>query len=111
LKRDLRAAVVADDHQALVERVDPEVVRVAVRNGDLGEGHTAVDRAVQGSIECVDDVLLLRIGHDVRVVPGTLAELVLAVRAGPCRPAVVGAVHASCRLRLDDRPDAVRIRW
>ncbi len=106
---DLRAPVVRDDHAVRVGRVDPQVVRVAVRHLDRVERLPAVHGAVHARVERVDGVRVLRVGLHVRVVPGALAQLVLAVRARPGGAAVVGAVDAALRLRLEDRPDPVGI--
>ena len=109
---DIRAAVVGVDHVHRVVRVDPEVVVVAVRHADaLGEGLAAVNGLVETHIQPVHGVLVLRVGVDVDVVPGALAQVGVAVDPGPAFAAVVRAVEAALfALRLDQRPDAVRVR-
>ena len=107
---DLRAAIVRDRHEPLVGGVDPEVVHIPVRDGDLGEGDPTVDRAPERGIEHIDHMLLLRVGAHMRVVPGALPQLVLRVGARPGGAAVVTAVQPPRGLRLDDRPDAIGVR-
>ena len=69
----------------------------------------AVDGLEELDVQDVDRVGALRVGDDVRVVPGPLAELVLVVDARPLLAAVVRPEEAPL-LRLDDRADAVRPR-
>src|SRR5579884_1467543 len=98
-------AVVALDHAPRVVRVNPQVVVVAVRDGHVLEDLAAVVRAPQADVEHPDGLGVLRIGDDVHVVPGALAQLALLGELVPVLTAVVGAVHRAL-LALDDGPDA-----
>ena len=109
---DIRAAVVGVDHVHRVLGIDPEVVVVAVGDADaLGEGPAAVNGLVETDIQAVHRVLVVRVGEDVDVVPGALAQVRVAVDAVPGLAAVVGAVEAAgFSLGLDEHPDAVGVR-
>src|SRR5262249_26856840 len=93
--------VVALDHAARVLRVYPEVVIVAVGNGNVVEGLAAVMRAEELDVEHPDGLRILWVGDDVHVVPGTLAQLALLAKPLPGGAAVVG---------LDDGVDAAGAR-
>jgi hypothetical protein len=54
VERDVGAAVVALDHPARVVGRDPQVVVVAVRHRDRGEGLPPVERAVEAGVEDVE---------------------------------------------------------
>ncbi len=110
VQRHLRAAVVRHDHDLRVGRVDPEVVDVAVGHRNLLERLAAVHRAMEADVQSVDRVLVHRVSDDMGVVEGSLPQLVLAVHPLPRLSCVVGAVDAAIGLRLDDRPDTVRVR-
>ena len=105
---DVGAAVVALDHALRIVGRDPQIVIVAVRRADGGEGAAAVDRTVHADVERVDCVGVLRVGEDVAVIPGALAQDVLVVDLGPGAAAVVGAEDAAIG-GFHQRPDAVRI--
>ncbi len=103
---DGAAAVVAQDHALRVGGVDPEVVVVAVGRGDLMEGGAAVDGAPHFDVQAPDGIRVLRVGREVGVVPGALAEVAVLVEALPGLAAVVGAEDAPL-LVLDQGPNAV----
>src|SRR6266566_4209142 len=79
---------------------------VAMRRPQLRERPAAVHGAIHPRVQHVDRLGILRIGVNVRVVPGALAEIALLVRAAPRIAAVVGSEDAS-RVRLHDSPYAV----
>ena len=106
--RDGGAAVVALDHAVRIVGRDPQVVIVAVRRAKVAERAAAVDRTVNAHIERVDRVGILRVGEDVRVIPGALPQDVLIVHLGPVAPAIVGAEQAAVG-GLHQRPHALRI--
>src|SRR5207249_1539850 len=95
------AAVVAEDHPAGIVRIDPQVVVVAVRHGQVREALPAVGRLVHVDVGQVDRVGVLRVGVDPRVVPRALADLVLVVDVGPLLAVVLAAEEAAV-LRLDE---------
>src|SRR5690606_20477642 len=105
----LRATVIAQDHAPVVVRVDPQVVGVAVLDGDRLEGLAAVDRAPHVDVQDVDGVGVLRVGIDVVVVPGALAQVAVLAAARPGFPVVVRAEHRAV-LGLDDGPNPARLR-
>src|SRR5690606_14751311 len=105
----LRATVIAQDHAPVVVRVDPQVVGVAVLDGNRLEGLSGVDRAPEVDVQDVDGVGVLRVGVDVVVIPGALAQVAVLAAARPGRAVVVRAEHGAV-LGLDDGPDAPRLR-
>ena len=105
---DVHAAVVALDHPLGIRGIDPQIVVVAMRRADGAEGATAVVRSHALHVEHPDHVGVERIGEDVRVVPGALAQASLLVRLLPCAAAVVRAIDATL-VGLDHRPDAIGI--
>ncbi len=112
--RDVDAAVVARDHPPGVERVDPQVVVVAMiqtRGGEDLEGPAAVDAFEQRHVGHPDLLRIDRIHRHGRVVPGALPELAIGRGQRPALAAVVRAVEPAL-LRLDQRidPPAVRRR-
>src|SRR5207247_5589041 len=58
--------------------------------------------------EAVDDVLVLRIGEDVRVIEGALPQLAIVVRLRPRRSAIVRAEYAAVVV-LDERVHAAAV--
>ncbi len=106
VERDAGAAVVPLDHAPGIPGVDPEIVVVAVRRGDLGEGAPAVGRLPHLEIGHVDRVGVDRVREDVAVVPGAMDQVAVVGDELPRSPAVVRAVEARAR-RLDDGPDAI----
>src|SRR5581483_11586921 len=107
---DVGAAVVALDHRAGIIGRDPQVVVVTVRRAHRCEGLAAVLRLPHRGVEHVERAGVLGIGEDVRVVPGALDEVAVAVDQAEAAAAVVAAVDAPLLLVLDERPDAVRAR-
>ena len=93
-----------------IVRIDPDVVMIAVRAvADVGERLAAVGRAERARVQRVDDVLVLVIGEDVRVVERALADVAAGVDHLPGRAGIVGHQQAAV-LVLDQRVDAVGIR-
>ena len=91
VERHAGAAVVSLDHPSGVRRIDPEVVVVAVRGGDLAERLAAVDGLPQAIVRHPYRVDVDGIGEDVHVVPGTPAKACLLAAPLPGGAAVVGA--------------------
>src|SRR5262249_34851288 len=65
-----------------------------------------VDRFPRLQVEDVDRVGILRVGHDVAVIPGPAAQAPIVVDTLPRRAAVVRAKQPAI-LRLDDRPHPI----
>ena len=105
--RDRHAAVVGIDHVAAVERVDPEVMIVAVRGFDCAEGAPGVDRLEHRGIHDPDDVRVLRVGRDLHVVPAARLDQAIARLQRPRPAGIVGPVQPAA-LGLHDRVHAVR---
>src|SRR5205807_6993347 len=82
------AAIVALDHAIGIVRRDPERVIVAMRRVQRGVSVAAINRAVYPHVEDVDCIGAARVGEDVGVIPGALAQNVLLVDAGPGAAAV-----------------------
>ena len=104
VERDRRTAVVPLDHPPRVVRVDPEVVVVPVPDPPFLERLPAVRGAPRADVQDVHDVRVLRVGEDVRVVPGALDQLAVLGDAGPFLAAVVGPEEAPL-LGLDEGED------
>src|SRR5207253_2637180 len=85
-----------------IVRVDPEVVVVAVRDRLPQERLAGVARAVGVDVEDPDRLRVLRVGEEVRVVPGALPQLAVLRALGPAGAAVLRAEHAAVG-RLDER--------
>ncbi len=92
VERDFGAAVVAVNHAARVARVDPQIVIVAMRRGDLGEGLATVSRFPEIEVVDVDRVRILRVGGEVHVVPGARDQLRVVADLLPVRAVVIRAV-------------------
>src|SRR6266540_2352220 len=69
VERHAGPAIVALDHAARAPWVDPQIVVVAVRRGQLGEGTPAIARPPGLDVEHVDGLGVARVGEDVAVVP------------------------------------------
>ena len=107
---DLDPAVMAGDHPAGVGRVDPDVVVVAVVEARHAlEGLAAVDAPEHRDIRAPDDVGVMRVHDDRRIVPGALAQQPVARRQRP-RPAAVIRPEQSPLVGLDDRVNPPPIR-
>ena len=102
VERHAGAAVVALDHAAVIRGVDPEVVIVAVRRGDLAERLAAVGGLPQGVVGDPHGVDIHGVGEDVHVVPGAAAEPRLLAAPLPGRAAARPA-HARRSDRLQRR--------
>ena len=107
--RDVPAAVVAVDHPHRIVGIDPEVVVVAVPRPDRHvERLAAVGRFVEAGVQRVHRVLRFRVGENVRVVEGALAQLALVVHLRPRRAAVVGSEDAAIFV-FDERVETVAV--
>ena len=107
VERDAGAAVVAFDHAARPQWVDPQVVVVAVRCGHFAEAHTAVGGLPHLQIGDVDGVAVYRVGEDMRVVPGPVHEVAVRRDLRPALAVVVTAVQACLvTFGFDQGPDA-----
>ncbi len=107
VERHVGAAVVRIDHPIRLVWRDPQVVVVAVRHADRPKRLPAVARPIEAGVERVDDVGILRIGIDPRVVERPLPESALLVDPGPGRAAIIRAEHAAAVV-LHDGVDAPR---
>src|SRR5207247_6709240 len=106
---DRAGAVVAEDDVLRVARIDPEVVMVAVRAlADLRERPAAVCRSERARVQRVDDVPVVRIGEDVRVVESALTDIAARVHQLPRRARICGGEEAPV-LGLDQRVHTVRV--
>src|SRR5204862_3454304 len=77
--RDVRPTVVPLDHALRIVPRDPHVVVVPVRIGQVPERGPAVGRLVGEDVGGVDDVGVLGVREDARVVTRALPQLALAV--------------------------------
>ena len=92
---DTGAAVVALYHEVGIVGVDPEHVGIAMRHTDAGESFAPIDGLHEADIEVVDRVFVFGVGINARVVPGALADAVVATNPGEGFTPVVGAVQAA----------------
>src|SRR5271169_4423351 len=90
-----RASVVAVDQALGIRGVDPERVIVPVGHTYPAERLAAVIGSVGSRIKDVHRVGSLRIGENVRVVPGTLAKTVVIGHEAPRLTSVVGAMDSA----------------
>ena len=67
-------------------------------------GSSTINRFVEACIQNIDGIGALRIGEDVRVVPGTLAQVAPFVDTHPGIAAIIGTKDATI-FSLDDRPE------
>ena len=109
IERYRHAAIVRVDQVAGIAGIDPELVIVAVRGGQLREPYTAIDRLHHRRVHHVHEVGVGRIGRDVHVVPRTALDQPVVAREPPALAGVVRPIEAAL-LRLHDRVDAVRVR-
>src|SRR5690348_7431645 len=79
---------------------------VAVRRVDAAEGGAGIRRAIHARIQDVDLVGILRIGKNVREVPGALREAVILIQLAPGRARIVRTEQAAV-FRLDQRVHAL----
>jgi hypothetical protein len=105
---DVSAGVRRVQHVVVVVRVDPHVVRIAAGKLLLRERLAAVARAERADVLDVDEVLVLGVGEDVRVVERALAEPSLVVGERPGGARVVRAEQPAV-LVLDEREHAIWI--
>ncbi len=75
---------------------------------DVGQGLAAVGRAIAADVEQVDGVFGHRIGDDVRVVEGPLADVPVVVRHRPRLAAIVRGEEAAFFV-FDQRVDTIRV--
>ena len=107
---DARATVVPFDHPPVVVRGDPQVVGVTVRDAAHGgEAPAAVGGLEEVDVVHVHDVGVFRVGVDLGVVPGALAQGAVTVDPLPCDPRIAGPVDPA-RVGLDEGEDALRIQ-
>ena len=97
-------AVAGLDHALSIVRRDPQIVIVSVRLVQYGEVLSTVRALHQRDVRCIHEIRIDRVCHDTRVVPGALANAVVAVDEAPRRAGVVRAIEAA-RIGLDERPD------
>ena len=108
-----RTAVIRDDEIIRVVRVDPQVVKIAVRAREVLPRPAAVIRTQSRRAEDVDRVLALRVDKKFDVIPGPLRQTIV-VRDLPPAFAGIGrneqAALILVRIALDQRPDLFRVR-
>ena len=106
---DVRTTVVRFDHAHRIIRSDPDAVIVAMRRWNRRVALAAIGGAVETRVQEIHRVRILRIGKQVCVVPGALAQIIVLVDAHPGVAAIVGSKHAAL-FGLDQGVDALRIR-
>ena len=106
---DRRTAIIGIGEDLRVARVDPEAMIVAMGRVDDGKGLAAVDGAGERRVDDPDDVGILRVGHDVGVVPGARADQPVIAEPAPALAGVIRAVEPAI-FSLDDGEHAVGIR-
>src|SRR6266498_5470513 len=109
VERDAGTAVVPLDHALGVTRIDPQVVVVAVRCGNLEERSPTVDRFPALVVEDPHRVGVLWVSENMLVVPGTPLQVAVVTDQLPGRSTIVGPVEPAV-LSLDSRPHAPRFR-
>ena len=111
VEADASAAVVALNHAPIVSAIDPEAVVVTVGRSHLAEALAAVSRLPHTQIKHIDGLGILRIGEDVHVIPGALAQIGLIAEQLPGVAEVVGSVEARFIgvFGLDQRPHTPRL--
>lgn len=72
---DICAAVVRFDHAVGIVGGDPQAVIVAVRRADGLKAASAIGRPEEAYVEEINFVGVFRVGEDVGVIPGALANL------------------------------------
>jgi len=89
-------------------RVDPQVVIVAVglTAAERAQGLATVGRAIGADVEQIDEILVLRIRGDVRVVKRALADVPVFVDQRPGGAGVV-ADEQPALFVFDQRVDAI----
>ena len=93
--RHATAPIVGRHHPGRVVGVNPEIVVVAVRNGDgFVELHTPIGRFIEAHIEAIDAVFVLWIGIDSGIIKRPLPQFSLLVNALPRHSGIVGTVNA-----------------
>ena len=103
-------AVVGDDEMRGIVRINPQIVKVAMRAvADVRRRFAAILRAKHRGVLQVDDVRILGIGEDVRVVEGALANRAVLVDERPVRAGIV-ALEQPALLVLDERVHAIGVR-
>src|SRR5262249_34490482 len=108
--RDVHAAVVAVDHAARIERIDPQVVMIdVVRPLHALERTAGVDALQEMQAGAVDDIGILRIDVDGGEVPRTYTKIARRVDEVPLLTAIVGAIETTL-FRLDESVNAPPIR-
>src|SRR5580704_3134185 len=106
--RDGCAAVVSIDQAIGIGGIDPQAMIIAVRRVHRRECFSAVVRAIGRRVQDIDDIGGFRIGENVRVIPGPLAEAVIVGEQLPGFSAIVRAEDAAF-FGLNHGPHAVGI--
>src|SRR5256714_13151142 len=86
--------------------IDPEIVIVAMWNGNLREGCSTIDRLVAALVEYPERISVLGIGINVLVVPGTLAQVLFVREPLPGGAGIIGAEERAV-FGLYARPEAI----
>ena len=94
------------DHTLRISGIDPEIVIVAMWNGNLREGLSAINRLVAALVKYPERLGVLGIGIHVLVVPGTLAQVLFVRESLPGGAGIIGA-EDSAVFGLDECPEAI----
>jgi hypothetical protein len=111
VKTNLGTTVVRHDHTLIILRGDPHIVMITVR-GIIGrlESMPTVRAFVITDIHDVDDIFILRIGKNARIIPGPLAQGATLIHQVPGLPTVIGAVDAPFFI-FDDGKYPIPVNW
>ena len=102
-------AVAPADDAAVVARVKPHVMVVAVGEAHLREGVSSIGGLPELDVQAVAGVRVLGIGEDVGVVPGPAVQLGFVGYPLPGVPAIIRTEEASVRVfGFDEGPYPVR---
>ena len=82
---------------------------ISVFRSQNNECASAVDALEDRGVHDVDDVGVLRVGDDIRVIPGARANAAITAHETPSLAGVVGAPESTA-VGFDDRVDTIRIR-
>ena len=69
--------------------IDPQVVVVTMRHRDLVEALAGIHRLPEVVTDVIDRVVILWVGHQVVVVPGSLVQLHVVVDMQPAAAGIV----------------------
>ena len=111
IQGDASAAIVAMDHDAVVARMDPQVMVIAVGRGDLSEVMPAIGRFPEVQVVDVNRIGIDGVGGQVHIIPGARDKAVVLAADDPALAIIIAAIDAAIGLVLDDGPEAPGLRW